>query len=73
MTGFYGMLKTTKRSESWNLFGRINQDSIACWCVLNNFNKITTQEEKVGDRLRPLNQMEAFKLDLNTNGLIDMG
>lgn len=73
MTGFYGMLKTAKRSESWNLFGIINQDSVACWCVFNNFNKITTQDEKVGGMLRPLNQMEAFKLDLNTNGLIDMG
>lgn len=61
LTGFYGMPENMKTTESWDLLGRINLEPKASLCVLGDFNKITTQDEKIGGRPRPLNQMEALK------------
>lgn len=71
--GFYGILETSRRSESWHLLGKINHDPSTGWCVLGDFNKITTQDKKIGGRPRLLSQMEAFKLALDSNGLLDLG
>lgn len=40
---------------------------------MEDFNEITTQDQKVGGRPRPLSQMVAFKLALETNDLVDLG
>lgn len=73
LTGFYGIPKTRRRLDFWHLLGKINHDFNADWCVQGDFNEITTHDEKFGGRPRPVNHMEAFKLALERNGLIDLG
>lgn len=48
LTNFYGHLETSKRVESWDLLDRIGIGSKMAWCILGDFNKITTQDEKIG-------------------------
>lgn len=43
------------------------------WCVLGDFNEITSQDEKLGGNLRPCGQMDAFKVALEDSGLVDVG
>lgn len=43
------------------------------WCILGDFNKITTQDEKIGSQPRPSTQMDNFRLALERNGLVDLG
>lgn len=73
LTRFYRIPKAKKRMDFRNLLEKINPRSEASWCVLGDFNEITTQNKKMRGRLRPLNQMEAFKLALNSNGLLNLG
>lgn len=41
-TCFYSAPKTSKRAMLWNLLGKINPDMDNSWCVMGDFNKITT-------------------------------
>lgn len=70
---FYGQPDTCKRLESWNLSNRINKEPDMSWCVLDDFNEIVTQDEKLRGRSRPRKQMDDFKLALETNGCVDLG
>lgn len=71
-TGFYGFPKTHKRKASWSLLSQINLNSDLPWCVLGDFNKILTQDEKLGGNRRPHKQMVEFKVALEKNGLFDV-
>lgn len=42
LNGFYGIPKISRRNESWNFLGRINDDLDASGCALSDFNEITT-------------------------------
>lgn len=72
LTRFYGIPKTSKRSDYWALLDRINQSVVEFWCLRGDFNEKTTQDKKKGGRPRPQEQMEDFKLALGNNGFIDM-
>lgn len=50
LTGFYDIPETSKRANSWSLLGRINQELEVGWCIIGDFNEITTQDEKIGGR-----------------------
>lgn len=65
--------KWVKRVDFWDLLERINPRPQIGWCVLGNFNEITSQDEKVGGKLRPRKQMEDFRMAFESNGLIDLG
>lgn len=41
LTGFYSIPETSKRVDSWDLLGRINQEIVKRWCVIGDFNEIT--------------------------------
>ncbi|XP_042982759.1 uncharacterized protein LOC122311987 [Carya illinoinensis] len=71
--GFYGQPETAKRKESWNLLARLCPDSHIAWCVLGDFNEITSQSEKEGGRQSSESQMGAFREALKVNGLFDLG
>lgn len=43
------------------------------WSVLDNFNEIATQDEKIGGRSRPRKQMDDSKFALERNELVDLG
>lgn len=53
LTNFYGWPKTSERAKSWNMLHKICQGIGKPWCVIDNFNEITTQDGKLGGRLRP--------------------
>lgn len=53
LIGFYVAPKTGKWAESWNLFKLFNVGMETSWCIIGNFNEITTQDEKVGGRPWP--------------------
>lgn len=53
LTSFYDIPETSKRENSWSLLGRINQEPEVGWCIIGDFNKITTQDEKIRGRRRP--------------------
>lgn len=61
-----------KRLALWDLLSKINKRSGLPWCVIRDFNEMLTQDEKIGGRLRPLKQMEAFRVALEVNGLFDL-
>lgn len=52
LTRFYGNPDTSKRQDSWKLLAKIREYMEASWCVLENFNKILSQDEKCGGQLR---------------------
>lgn len=62
----------SKRAESWGLLTRINQGIDAHCCVIGGFNKITTQDKKLGSKMRTLRQMEEFRMTLERNDLLDL-
>lgn len=70
---FYGFLKTSGRIYSWELLAKIHFDNTTPWCVIGDFNEITNQDKKLGERLRSQKYMEAFHKTLETNGLLDIG
>lgn len=55
------------------MLNRINQNFARYWCVIGNFNEMSTQYEKQGGRPWPWKHMEAFKLSPENNGLIKTG
>lgn len=73
LTGFYSNQETNKRHESWKLLAKIGEDTGKLWCIVGDFNKITSQDEKYVGRLRLDKQMRDFKLALETNSLFDLG
>lgn len=73
LTGFYGIPETNKKVESLHLLSKISNEVGRQWCVISDFNEITTQDKKFGERLWLQRQMEAFRLALECIGLIDLG
>lgn len=54
-------------------FPNLNLISDLPWCVLGDFNKILTHDEKLGGKRRPHKQMTEFRVALQKNGLFDLG
>lgn len=50
LTSSFGAPETGKRVKFWNRLGRINPGTDAKWCVMGDFNEITTLDQKVGGR-----------------------
>lgn len=45
LIGFYNNPKTSKRQEYWSLLSTLKQITIQAQCVIENFNKISIQDE----------------------------
>lgn len=54
--GFYGELDTAKRGEAWDKLRTLNRDRNIPWLCARDFNKITSQDEKLGKALKNNNQ-----------------
>lgn len=46
LTDFYGISEISKRCGSWELLNRIKNIAGGNWCVIGDFNEITTQDKK---------------------------
>ena len=60
-TGFYGEPDTRNRNESWEKLRRLKNKFTLPWLCAGDFNEILKADEKLGGRLRPNRQMEAFR------------
>ena len=72
-TGFYGKLDTNICHESWAKLRRLKNKYSIPWPCAGDFNEITRAHEKLGGRLRPIKQMEAFRDILDKCGFKDLG
>ena len=63
--GFYGEPETTRRTEGWDQLRYLNSQSNIPWLCVGDFNEIIRQDEKVGGRIRPHNQMQLSNLGCN--------
>lgn len=70
---FYGQLDMGRKGDYWRLLNRISSEIYQPWYVLEDFNEITTQDERLGKCFCPLRQIKDFKLALESSGLIDVG
>lgn len=73
LTGFYSQPDTACRGDSWQLLAKITTDINRKWCILGDFNEITSQDKKLGGCLRPSRPIEAFRMALELSGLFDVG
>lgn len=71
--GFYGETMSSRKRDSWKLLRQLQSTNGMTWLCLGDFNEILHQHEKVGATLKPLSQMEDFKLALEECGLHDSG
>ena len=60
-TSFYGEPEIARRTEAWDQLRYLNSQSNTPWLCVGDFNKIIRQDEKVGGRIRPHNQMQLFR------------
>ncbi|XP_023891996.2 uncharacterized protein LOC112003995 [Quercus suber] len=73
LTGFYGEPETARRTEAWDKLRYLNSQSNTPWLCIGDFNEITRQDEKVGGRIRPHNQMQLFSEVIDECGFMDLG
>ena len=72
-TGFYGVLETHLRFESWDLLRSLHRQFAVPWLYAGNFNELLKSHEKLGGCLRPYGQMERFREAPDECGLLDLG
>ena len=72
-TGFYGEPDTNICHESWAKLRRLKNKHSLPWVCAGDFNEIAKAHEKLGGRLRPVRQMEAFREVLDECGFKDLG
>ncbi|KAF5445314.1 hypothetical protein F2P56_034374 [Juglans regia] len=72
LTGFYGDHVTGRRKLSWALLRALQPADDHPWLCLGDYNEILSNGEKVGGALRPLSQMEEFRIALLDTGLHDL-
>ncbi|XP_041000998.1 uncharacterized protein LOC121246780 [Juglans microcarpa x Juglans regia] len=73
LTGFYSHPEASKRKETWRLLSLIKPVEQMPWCIIGDFNKVLSQEEKEGGMPRPEVQMQEFRQVLEDNSLFDLG
>jgi exonuclease III len=73
LTCFSGHPITAKRHESWALLEHLRQFQPQPWMCIGDFNKILTQEEKIGALLQKEGQMDQFRNALGNCQLTDLG
>ncbi|XP_030502725.2 uncharacterized protein LOC115717895 [Cannabis sativa] len=71
-TGIYGEPKRELRSQTWDLFRSLKNDSLLPWCLLGDMNNLGSHLEKKGGRKYPDRLIEGFLKALDDCNLIDM-
>lgn len=73
LTGFYEEPETTRKSEAWNKLRALNTHLDIPWLCAGDYNEIIRQDKKVGDAIRPLNQMWMFRYTIDKCKFMDLG
>ena len=71
-TGFYGEPDTQLRHEAWARLRSLKSRSAAPWICAGDFNEVAKQAEKLGGRIRPYGQMQAFRDIIDECGFMDL-
>ena len=72
-TVFYGEPDTQNRHEAWACLKTLKSRGLAPWICAGDFNEVTRQSEKLGGRIWPHAQMQAFRDVLDDCGFLDLG
>lgn len=72
-TGFYREPDTQDRHGAWACLKTLKSRELAPWICAGVFNKVTRQSEKLGGKVRPHAQMQAFRDVLDDCGFLDLG
>lgn len=72
-TGFYGEPDTNNRHESLAKLRRLKSKLTIQWLYAGDFNEIAKADKKLGERLRPVKHMKAFRDVLDECGFKDLG
>lgn len=72
-TGFYGEPDTNNRHESLAKLRRLKSKLTIQWLYVGDFNEIAKADKKLGERLRPVKHMKAFRDVLDECGFKDLG
>jgi hypothetical protein len=73
LTGFYGHLDWSRRSESWALLNHLKKFTPLPWLCVGDFNEILDHSKKSGAALRKEPQMALFREVLEDCHLSDLG
>uniref|UniRef100_A0A803P703 Uncharacterized protein n=1 Tax=Cannabis sativa TaxID=3483 RepID=A0A803P703_CANSA len=72
LTGFYGEPNRSLRHTTWELLRDLADDSNLPWCIIGDFNNITTHEDKKGGRLYPESLINGFNAALHDCRLCEL-
>lgn len=73
LTSFYGQLEVRKRKEASELIAFLKPLDHHAWCVIGDFNEITSQDEKQGSTPRIETQMIHVREALEVSNVHDLG
>ncbi|KAM6553480.1 hypothetical protein CsatB_014242 [Cannabis sativa] len=72
LTGFYGEPNRSRRHTTWNLLRELADFSPLPWCILGDFNNITTHDDKKGGRPYPQSLIHGFNTALHDCRLCEL-
>ncbi|KAL8119749.1 hypothetical protein AgCh_017015 [Apium graveolens] len=72
-TGFYGFPERSRRVESWNLLRNLSTVSTLPWCIIGDFNDMSSMNEKRGGNHHPRALLDGFSETIMDCGLEDLG
>lgn len=60
LTGIYGEPSRAQRSKTWDLLRNLSRDANLPWCLIGDFNNVTSQTDKKGGAAYPSHLIEGF-------------
>ncbi|XP_074374722.1 uncharacterized protein LOC141715140 [Apium graveolens] len=72
LTGIYGEPARTQRHKTWDMLRNLSRDANLPWCLVGDFNNVTSQADKQGGPPYPQNLIEGFNVCLNETDLHDL-
>ncbi|KAM6550953.1 hypothetical protein CsatB_000761 [Cannabis sativa] len=72
LTRFYGEPNLSRRHTTWELLRELADASTLPWCILGDFNNITTHDDKKGGRLYPESLVNGFNTALHDCELCEL-
>ncbi|XP_060969491.1 uncharacterized protein LOC133036775 [Cannabis sativa] len=72
LTGFYGEPNRRQRDQTWTLLRSLHSESSLPWCIIDDFNNISTHSDKRGGHLYPTSLIDGFQSVIDDCNLIDL-
>lgn len=72
LTGIYGEPARAQRQKTWDLLRNLSRDANLPWCLVGDFNNVTSQADKRGGAPYPEHLIEGFNACLQDSNLQDL-